>query len=173
MKRPNPAKLTPLWIISLFVSFTEAVLGYALTKTTDAVQTSLTIFVIVFALLVAAAFFAILWYRPHHFYAPGDFGDMAPKDFVDALRGVPQEAVLQATLVSRDPNDRKALYQLLSNILDQTFQQHLILMDEQSVEIPCEATMGHPYDHGTRNRNSAHGYFQAREFARKLEGTDS
>jgi hypothetical protein len=32
--------------------------------------------------------------------------------------------------------------------------------------------MGHPYGHGTRNRNSAHGYFLAREFARKLEGTD-
>ncbi|HEY3856326.1 MAG TPA: hypothetical protein VGO67_18225 [Verrucomicrobiae bacterium] len=45
-------------------------------------------------------------------------------------------------------------------------------MEEQSIEIPYEATMGHPYDHGTRNRNSAHGYFQAREFARKLESTD-
>ena len=156
----------------MFLTFTEAVLGYALTKTADGVQITLTIFVIGFALLVAGAFFAVLWFRPHHFYAPADFGDMAPKDFVDALRGVPQEAVLQAARVTRDPTDKTAVYQFLSYILDHTFQQHLILMAENSVEIPYDTMMGHPYDHGTRNRNSAHGFFQAREFARKLEGTD-
>ena len=53
--------LTPLWVISLFVSLTEAVLGIAETKTTGGVQLALTVFVIAFPSIIAGAFFAVLW----------------------------------------------------------------------------------------------------------------
>lgn len=176
MKLPNPAKLSPLWIVSLFVTFTETVLGIAVMKTTGNVQVSLTIFVIVFALLVVTAFFAVLWFKPHHFYAPADFGDMAPREFVDALRGAPKETVMQVAQVSRDPTDKTAVYRLLGNILDSTFHQYLILMAEKSVEIPYasgwSAHFGHLYSHGTRNRTFSQGGFNSEEFARKLDGTD-
>jgi hypothetical protein len=128
MEMAKPSKLSPLWVISLFVTFTETVLGYAVTKTDDGVQFALTTFVIGFALLVATAFFAVLWFRPVHFYAPTDFGDMAPKDFIDALRGVPEQAVIQAERATRDPTDKDATYQLVTNFVDPTIQQHLILM---------------------------------------------
>ena len=87
-KAATPAKgrgLTPLWIISLFVSLTEAVLGAVVTKTTGGVQTALLGFVIIFPLLVAAAFFAILWNCPWVFYAPSEYGAIDPALFVGTL----------------------------------------------------------------------------------------
>src|SRR5947209_6072097 len=72
---PQPPKnINPLWIISLFFSFTEIALGVVAFKTTGNVQVALTCFVISFPLLIAAGFFALLWYRPEHLYAPKDFG---------------------------------------------------------------------------------------------------
>lgn len=72
---PQPPKvINPLWIISLFFSFTEIALGYVVFKTTGGIQVALTCFVIAFPILVAVAFFAVLWFRPEHLYAPKDFG---------------------------------------------------------------------------------------------------
>jgi hypothetical protein len=72
---PQPPKvINPLWIISFFFSFTEIALGYVVFKTTGGIQVSLTCFVIGFPILVATAFFALLWFRPEHLYAPKDFG---------------------------------------------------------------------------------------------------
>ena len=67
--------LTPLWIISIFFSFTEVMLGYAVVKTQDGIQVALTVFVIVFPLYVASMFFMTLWCKPVHLYAPADFQD--------------------------------------------------------------------------------------------------
>lgn len=58
-ERQKERRLTPLWIISLFVSLTEVVLGTAVTQTVGGVQIALTAFVMSFPLLVASAFFAI------------------------------------------------------------------------------------------------------------------
>lgn len=67
------AKVTPLWIVAAFVTLTEAVLGFAVTQVEGGVQIALTIFVISFALLVAGAFFLILWHRPWVFYPPSEY----------------------------------------------------------------------------------------------------
>src|SRR5205823_838226 len=80
-------RVTPLWIVATFVTLTETVLGLALTQVAGGVQVALTGFVIAFALLVATAFFLILWFRPYVFYSPSEFGDLDPKAFVDAMRG--------------------------------------------------------------------------------------
>ena len=71
---PKPrVGMTPLWVISLFVSLTEVVAGITVTQADGATQTALTVFVIGFPLLVAGAFFWILWNRPYVFYPPSEF----------------------------------------------------------------------------------------------------
>jgi len=72
LPRP-PRVITPLWIIFLFFAFTEVVLGLAVFKTTGGIQVALTIFVMGFPLLVAAAFFYLLIYRPENIFSPGEF----------------------------------------------------------------------------------------------------
>ncbi len=71
----KPSKLSPLWVISLFVSLTEVVTGIAVTQATNGIQIALTSFVILFPLLVASAFFIILWNRPYVFYPPNEFAN--------------------------------------------------------------------------------------------------
>ena len=81
-------RLTPLWIISLFLGLTEAVLGVAVVQVSGGIQIALTAFVIAFPLLIALAFFAILWSRPWVFYAPSEYGGTDPTQFVLTLAGV-------------------------------------------------------------------------------------
>jgi hypothetical protein len=48
--------ISPLWIISIFFSFSESVLGYAVLKTTSATHVALICLVIAFPLMVAGCF---------------------------------------------------------------------------------------------------------------------
>ena len=86
-KPQSGAKITPLWIVAAFVTLTETVLGYAVTQVTGGVQVALTIFVIVFAPIVAGAFFLVLWHRPYVFYPPSEYDGTDPEKFIDAVRG--------------------------------------------------------------------------------------
>jgi hypothetical protein len=89
IKQPHPSRkaMTPLWIVALFVSLTEAVLGVAVTQTNNGVQIALTAFVIFFPLLIAGAFFLILWNRPYVFYPPTEFGQQVDvTQYVDAMK---------------------------------------------------------------------------------------
>lgn len=73
-ERGAQKKLTPLWVISIFVSLTEAVLGVAVTRVAGDIQLAQVAFVLTFPVLIAAAFFACLWWKPWVFYPPGDYG---------------------------------------------------------------------------------------------------
>jgi len=64
---------TPLGIISIFFSFTEIVLSYAVFNTHGGIQIALTVFVIVFPFYVAIMFFRVLWFKPVHLYPPSEF----------------------------------------------------------------------------------------------------
>jgi hypothetical protein len=89
--------LTPLWVVSLFISLTEAVLGIAAAQTTGGVQIALTAFVIAFPILISIGFFLLLWYRPHHLYAPAEYGHQVNvSDYVQAMtqRQVPSQSEL-------------------------------------------------------------------------------
>jgi hypothetical protein len=82
--------ITPLWIVALFVSLTETVLGFAVIQTAGGIQIALTAFVIVFPLLIAGFFFAILWKKPYVFYPPTEFGaQVNVREFVAAMDGRP------------------------------------------------------------------------------------
>lgn len=174
MQEPK-GKITPLWIIASFVSLTEVVLGYAITKTTGGVQVSITVFVILFAILVATAFFLILWHRPYVFYAPSEYGNIDPKQFIDAVKTsvspIVREQVKLVKKVEENPQDKDAQYNLIDSLLDPVTRQHLILMEEFDVEIPYTDMFGHKYDLGTKDKHKANGHFMPRDFVEKLEGT--
>ncbi len=88
-KSPRRSSMTPLWVISLFVSLCEVVAGLAVTQAQGGVQLTLTVFVVVFPMLVAAAFFAILWKKPYVFYPPTEFGaGTKVAEYVQALTGI-------------------------------------------------------------------------------------
>lgn len=79
--------MTPLWVISLFVSLTEVIAGIAVTKASGGVQVALTTFVIAFPTLTAAGFFGILWHKPYVLYPPSEFGGTADvAKFVQAMQ---------------------------------------------------------------------------------------
>ena len=170
-------RITPLWIIAAFVTLTEATLGYAVTKTTDGVQIALTVFVIIFAFLVAVAFFLILWQRPFVFYSPSEYGGVDPKSFIDAIhRSVSPKVAEQVELVrmvEKDPEDKNAQYNLVNSLIDPVIRQHIILMYERNVEFPYSeySTIGHRYSLGTRHKHLANGVFRAEDFVKTLEGT--
>src|SRR5215217_8040488 len=85
-KLPQPPRnINPLWIIFLFFSFTELVLGVVVFYTSGGIQIALTVFVIGFPLLVAIGFFTLLWSRPEHLYAPKDYG--SDESFLKGMEG--------------------------------------------------------------------------------------
>jgi hypothetical protein len=82
--------LSPLWIIALFLSFTESVAGVAATQSAGFMQITLTSFVVVFPMAVSVAFFIILWQRPFVLYPPREFGpDISVQAYADAMRRTP------------------------------------------------------------------------------------
>jgi nicotinamidase/pyrazinamidase len=85
---PSPIKKarlapTPLLLISGFFAFSEVALNVGAFKTTGTIQTALTIFAIVFPLLISAMFFIFLWFRPAHLYSPTEYG--ADKSFLSGV----------------------------------------------------------------------------------------
>lgn len=80
--------LTPLWIIALFISLTETVLGVGVIQTSGGIQIALTVFVLSFPLLIAGTFFFTLWKKPWVLYAPTEYGaGTGVKDFVREMSG--------------------------------------------------------------------------------------
>jgi len=167
-------KITPLWIIAAFVTLTETILGYALTKVSGGVQVTLTCFVIIFALLVAGAFFAILWNRPYVFYPPSEYGSVDPAKFIGAMSSaLPKRASEQLQLVAeveKHPADEDARFALVDSLIDDTYRQHLILMHEFKKSIPCSDS-GHNYEFEIARQSAGQGTFDIHEFFRGLEGT--
>jgi hypothetical protein len=112
--RALPTKgITPLWIIALFVSLTETVLGVAVFQTQGVVQATLTAFVICFPLMIAGIFFFILWHRPYVLYPPTDFrsGSADVLSYVNAMRAQSEtqpdllqsiSETIRSTIVSED-----------------------------------------------------------------------
>ena len=78
--------MTPLWVISLFLSLTEGILGVGVIQTSGGIQVALTSFVIGFPIAVAAAFFTILWFKPYVLYSPFEFGSAEDAaTFIEAI----------------------------------------------------------------------------------------
>jgi hypothetical protein len=111
--------MTPLWVISPFVSLTEVVTGVAVIKATGGVQIALTTFVVTFPVLVASAFFATLWFRPYVFYPPTEFaGGVDVTQYVNAMK--PKVDSVRADLQAEVANVRASL-----DLAERAYQQRI------------------------------------------------
>lgn len=168
-------RVTPLGIVATFVTLTETVLGLALTQVTGGVQVALTVFVIVFALLVAVAFFVILWFRPFVFYSPSEFGNVDPKSFIDAMRGkLPErvsEQISMAELVEAKPTDKTAQFKLIDSLIDEPARQHIILMHERDISLRIGDFFGHQFETGREGKGWTSGNLSGQSLCEKLNGT--
>lgn len=164
---------TPLAIIAGFLSLTELVVGVAITQVTGCVQVMLALFVMIFPTLIASAFFAILWSRPHVFYSPAEYGKMKPKDFVEAMRGhLPQAVVEQMALVGENPKDETANFELMNSLIEVAMRQHLILMKLKSVSLPLNTGAFLRYETGTSGKGFQSGIVEGADVLKKLAGTN-
>ena len=99
--KSEKSRVTPLWIISLFLTLTETVIGVVVTQTIGGIQIVLLVFAIIFPLLIAGAFFIILWKKPYVLYPPSEFGDCTDVyKYVSAMSNVAQETSLHFSLFS-------------------------------------------------------------------------
>lgn len=130
---------TPLGIVAAFLSLTETVLGFALTRVAGSVQVALTIFVIAFPLLIAAAFFYVLWNRAYVFYAPSEYGNVNPSDFMSAMRDAPL-VVTQVELaksLEKNPFSDDARFSLIDSMAEDSEIQCAIFMYESGKDLPA------------------------------------
>ena len=168
-------RVTPLGIVATFVTLTETVLGLALTQVVGGVQVALTVFVIAFALLVAGAFFVILWFRPFVFYSPSEFGDVDPKSFIDAMRGkLPErvsEQINMAEQVEAKPTDKTAQFKLIDSLIDEPARQHIILMHEKDMSMRIGDFFGHQFETGREGKGWTSGNMSGQSLCEKLNGT--
>jgi len=114
--RSRERLLNPLWVISLFVTFSETALGIAVTATEGSIQVALTCFVVLFPIAVAGAFFAVLWKKPWHLYAPHDFTHVEVSKFVRALKGA--EGVRAKIQKTTDQVDRLSTLMAETRLLE-------------------------------------------------------
>ncbi len=78
---------TPLWVISIFITLTEVVVGGVVTQTDGVVQILFTVFAIIFPTFISIAFFYILWNRPHHLFSPTEYGQQVSiNEYVSAMK---------------------------------------------------------------------------------------
>lgn len=127
--KPTPRQMmTPLWVISLFVSLTEVVTGIAVTRAEGGIQIALTAFVIAFPLLVASAFFYILWSKPYVFYPPTEFSSgVDVNQYVSAMGA--RVAVVRADLQAETGNVRAALNLEIESFKERISELESILLD--------------------------------------------
>lgn len=79
--------MTPLAIISAFVTLVEITLTTGIVNTEGSVQLILTWFAVLFPVLIAIGFFLLLWFKPYHLYAPTEYSQSgSAREFVDAIR---------------------------------------------------------------------------------------
>lgn len=124
--------LTPLWIISLFVSLTQTMVSVAVIQTTGVIQILLATFVVIFPILIASAFFIILWYRPYVLYAPSEYENTTDANYF-------VQAMLQRPYKSYD----KILIDDIKNVVKQTINSQEIINQltqviENNKTIPSE-----------------------------------
>lgn len=81
--RPGVVAQNPLAVISTLIALVEAAFAYPVTRLSGLNQTIFVLFMVAFPVLLMMCFFATVWFKPGHLYAPKDYA--SPADF---LRGI-------------------------------------------------------------------------------------
>jgi len=124
--------ITPLTIISLFISLTELTLGYALVQTTGGIQVAITVFVILFPVLIACTFFYILWHKNYVFYHPEEFRGTSVENYVSAMSA--QKVEVQQKVM----DEISAIKRLVGEELSRDLQSKIVGEKSAKVNIPEE-----------------------------------
>ncbi|CAG9297455.1 hypothetical protein [Celerinatantimonas diazotrophica] len=167
----NNFRNSPLWLIGFFILFAEATAGIAAVKISGWPQAALVIFVISYATVVTATFFAFLWFKPENFYGPNEYGkETTPEMFIQALKGqgLPDDTI-QAVAESEKYGD-KQFYKLLDNVIPNNEKQILILLKRQSKKIPISSIIS--YRFATRDNGLSIGSMGGQDLMKKLNGTE-
>ena len=80
-------KYTPLSIVALFFGSVEASLAYSFSDASESMQIVIFLFMGVFAVAIAIAFFVLLWHRNWVFYPPSEFASTSVESYINAMRG--------------------------------------------------------------------------------------
>jgi hypothetical protein len=95
--------MTPLMLISIFLSLTEVVLGFGVTQTTGNVQIALVSFTILFPVAIATVFFFVLWHKPFVLYAPFEYASAKDADeFIKALSKNAKDKVDEISKIAKE-----------------------------------------------------------------------
>lgn len=157
------------------MTIAEGAAGYAVTQIDGGVQIALLVFFISYAVIVTIVFFAFLWFKPANFYAPSEYGSVAPGEYASALAGLPSETVRAVEAARENPLDDDAVFKIMDTLLPEEVKQHLIFMAKNSnvLSLPPVDDMGHThgYEIILRNKGISFGSFSPYKFLSKLEGT--
>lgn len=148
-----PTSPTPLWVISLFVSLTELVTGYAVTRATGDVQVALTAFAIAFPSVIALAFFLVLWFKNYVFWPPSEFsGAVDVTRYVEAMqrRTIDQQRIhliiREAVATALDQTKETTVSELITGDADRAVekvtQAALAKVDASIVSVKTETLPG-------------------------------
>lgn len=166
---------SPLWLIGLFIMFAQATAGIAAVQIDGWPQSALVVFVISYSAIVTIIFFVFLWKKPENFYSPTDYSNISPWDFQKGLRGIPSETTEAVIKYESNPDNKKALYSLMANLLPEAVKQHIVLMrkNNNKLDVSKVDEMGatHHYEIISRNGGISAGMFIPDEFLRKTNGT--
>lgn len=93
----------PLAVIASLFSIMEAAFVYPVTKLSGSNQTLFVHFMVGFPILVVVGFFLILWFKPGHLYAPGEY-----ESSNDYLRSIGKVSAIPAQERAGLPDSKRA-----------------------------------------------------------------
>jgi hypothetical protein len=103
MADPGTARsMNPLWVITAFLGVAEVTVGVVATQSAGWLQGLLAIFSVSFPVVIALAFFLILWFRPYVLYSPQDYPEGTKvAEFVNAVAVPPKSSLRSLDTVLR------------------------------------------------------------------------
>jgi hypothetical protein len=110
-----------------------------------------------FPLLIAAAFFFILWKRAYVFYAPSEYGNVNPSDFMSAMRDAPLvvSQVKLAKSLEENPFDNDAPFSLIDSMAEDSEIQCAIFIYESGKDLPALSSYLYGYKGGAMGSGDA------------------
>lgn len=86
--------VTPLSVIMAFIGLTEIMAGIALINTEGTTQLILAIYLLIFPMIIACAYFYILFNKPYVLYSPFEYKSADEIDrFINTLRNTTDDAI--------------------------------------------------------------------------------
>jgi len=126
----------PMTIIALFVGLIEIGLGPAFSRAPESLQSPFLCFMIGFPCLVCIGFFLVLFFRPHHFYSPGDY--RSDESYLAAHRVALSETLMKIPETKRDMEAKPPamdILKLMTDNLPDFFSWYLLKVTNKAMSV--------------------------------------